>query len=166
MEITFEPFQEKHFNRFILWLKNPHVKQFWSEPEDEVELRDKYLSKFKNRGISSQIIVLDGQEVGYIQSYQACQVGGGWWPGIDSGVFGIDQFIGEPSLVGKGLGPRIIAEFVHILSTNSQVKEVIADPDPTNVRAIKAYEKVGFSSGGIIQTPNGQAMLMRLFVRS
>jgi RimJ/RimL family protein N-acetyltransferase len=166
MKITFEPFQERHFSLLVHWLKMPHVKQFWSEPEDEVELREKYLSKLRQRGISPQIILLDGKEIGYIQSYQVCEVGGGWWPGIDPGVFGIDQFIGEPLFVGKGLGPKIIWEFTQQISKDPRVNEIIADPDPSNLRAIKAYEKVGFISSGMIQTPNGQAVLMRLPVRA
>src|SRR5690349_7969058 len=101
MKITFEPFQEQHFSLLVNWLKMSHVKQFWSESEDETELKEKYLNKLSQRGINPQVILLDGKEIGYIQSYQASEVGGGWWPGIESGVFGIDQFIGEPSLIGK-----------------------------------------------------------------
>src|SRR5690348_10896451 len=103
MEISFLPFQERHIPLLILWLKMPHVKEFWSEPEDETELRKKYLELLSDRGIWPQIILLGGREVGFIQSYHACLVGGGWWPNVDPGVFGIDQFIGEADLVGKGL---------------------------------------------------------------
>jgi aminoglycoside 6'-N-acetyltransferase-1b/aminoglycoside 6'-N-acetyltransferase-2 len=165
MKITFEPFQERHFCLLLQWLKTPHVKEFWIEPEEEAELRKKYLDKLKQRGINSQIILLDDKEIGYIQSYQANEIGAGWWPDVDPGVFGVDQFIGEPSLIGKGIGPKVILEFIKLVSNDPQVKEIIADPDPINFRAIKAYEKVGFTSSGIIQTPNGQAMLMRLRVR-
>jgi aminoglycoside 6'-N-acetyltransferase len=165
MKITFEPFQEKHFPQFVRWLAVPHVKQFWSEPEDEKELREKYSHNLKNRGINAQVILLDGKEIGYIQSYEAYQIGGGWWTDAEPGTFGIDQFIGEADLVGKGLGPLIIQEFIKILSMNPNVKEIIVDPDPTNLRAIKAYEKVGFVSSGVIHTPNGPAMLMRLSVQ-
>ena len=69
MKITFEPFQEKHFPLLLEWLKTPHVKQFWSEPEDEKELREKYLNKLNQRGIDSQVILLDGRPIVYIQSY-------------------------------------------------------------------------------------------------
>ncbi len=166
MKISFQPFEEKHFPLLLRWLKEPHVKEFWSEPEDENVLKEKYLKKLVERGVFPQIIVLNDQEVGYIQSYEACSVGGGWWPDVKPGIFGIDQFIGEVNYVGKGLGPKIISKFVKMLVQNPNVKEVIANPDPSNLRAIKAYEKAGFKQSGLIQTPNGQAMLMRYFVET
>lgn len=164
MKIHFEPFHERHLSIFVAWLKAPHVKQFWTESEDEYELRNKFLVQLGQRGVKPQIMLLDGMAIGYIQSYQACQVGGGWWPDADPGIFGIDQFIGDPALIGKGVGTEIIAKFVEILSQDDRVKEIVADPDPSNSRAIKAYQKVGFIPSGVITTPNGQAMLMRLIV--
>lgn len=113
MKISFQPFEEKHFPLLLRWLKEPHVREFWSEPEDESVLREKYLKKLSQRGISPQIIM-----------------------------------------------------FVQTLVQNPKVREVIADPDPVNLRAIKAYEKAGFQKSGIMETPNGQAMLMRYIVKS
>jgi RimJ/RimL family protein N-acetyltransferase len=163
-KITFESFEERHFKQLVQWLKTPHVKEFWSEPDDEAELKEKYLSKLGDRGVNSQVILMDNRPIGYIQSYQACKVGGGWWPDANQDVFGIDQFIGDPGLVGKGLGPKIISKFIGLLSKDDRVKEIIVDPDPQNSRAIRAYEKVGFVASGIISTPNGKALLMKYFV--
>lgn len=52
-----------------------------------------------------------------------------------------------------------------ILSKNPDVKEVIVDPAPTNIRAIRAYEKAGFISSGVIDTPDGPAVLMKFSIR-
>ncbi len=160
--INFSDFNESHLLLLRKWLKEPHVAEFWQEPEDENEFREKYLSKLKNRGISSHIIQLDDIPVGYIQSYEAKSIGGGWWPDAKPGTYGIDQFIGDPQFINKGLGSMIIFRFVEILFQNSNVLEVIADPDPTNTRAIRAYEKIGFIQEGRTQTPGGDAVIVRV----
>ena len=36
----------------------------------------------------------------------------------------------------------------------------MTDPDPDNARAIRAYEKAGFSKDRLIDTPDGVALLM------
>ena len=37
---------------------------------------------------------------------------------------------------------------------------MVIDPDPTNARAIRAYEKAGYSKDRIVDTPDGPALLM------
>jgi aminoglycoside 6'-N-acetyltransferase len=37
---------------------------------------------------------------------------------------------------------------------------MVIDPSPDNPRAIRAYEKAGFEKVGMIDTPDGPALLM------
>ena len=37
---------------------------------------------------------------------------------------------------------------------------VVTDPDPTNARAIRSYEKAGFARDRLVDTPDGVALLM------
>jgi len=37
---------------------------------------------------------------------------------------------------------------------------VVVDPDPDNVRAIRAYEKAGFVRDRLVDTPDGISLLM------
>jgi len=37
---------------------------------------------------------------------------------------------------------------------------VLTDPDPTNARAIRAYERAGFRKDRMVDTPDGRALLM------
>ncbi len=160
--IEFLPLEENHIQLLRKWLKEPHVTEFWQETEDEEEFRSKFLDKLPARGVVPFIISVNSKPVGYIQYYDACKVGGGWWPDAKEGTFGVDQFIGDPELIGKGFGTEIIKNFVHNLFSQSKVKEVITDPEPKNRRAIRAYEKVGFKTVGEIKTPGGDALLMRM----
>jgi aminoglycoside 6'-N-acetyltransferase len=36
----------------------------------------------------------------------------------------------------------------------------VTDPDPGNGRAVRAYEKAGFEREGLVDTPDGPALLM------
>lgn len=160
LEIEFVPLREEHISLMLQWLKEPHVSEFWQETDNEDEFKQKFLSKLPERGVSPFIIQINSKPVGYIQHYEAKKVGGGWWPDAEDGTFGIDQFIGEASLIGQGLGTKIIAKFVDYLFQLPQVKSIITDPEPKNKRAIRAYEKAGFKPVQEIKTPGADALLM------
>jgi aminoglycoside 6'-N-acetyltransferase len=162
LEIDFTPLTAEHIPLLREWLKRPHVAEFWQEPEGETEFRDKYLSKLQERSVKPFIILVDGRPVGFIQSYEDSKVGGGWWSEEKAGVHGIDQFIGEAQLIGKGIGTNVIGCFVQALFSDHCVTEIITDPDPSNGRAIRAYENVGFRREGEITSPGGAALLLRL----
>lgn len=160
--IEFLPLKENHIPILRKWLREPHVAEFWQETENEDEFREKFLNKLPERGVSAFVILVDSKPIGYIQYYDACKVGGGWWPDAEEGTFGIDQFIGDPDMVGKGLGTEIIKRFVENIFLLSKVSQIITDPEPKNKRAIRAYEKAGFHTVGEIKTPGGDALLMRI----
>ena len=157
--IEFVPFREEHLVFLAAWLREPHVAEFWQE--DEKNLRDKFLNGLPARGVAPFVFLIEGKPSGYIQHYEACRVGGGWWPGATRGVFGIDQLLGDPTLLGRGIGTAVISRFVAELFRDPAVREIIADPAPGNVRAVRAYEKAGFVAGGVVETPGGIALLMR-----
>lgn len=161
--VRFIRFQEEHLSLLRKWLSQDHIKPFWQEPESEQDLKDKFLKKLPLRGVTSFIIEHEGNLIGYIQYYDAKKVGGGWWENENSGTFGIDLMIGEKTHVGKGLGAKIITNFISYLRTQeSNVSSIIIDPEPTNERAIKAFERAGFKRESEITTPDGKALLMRI----
>lgn len=140
-----------------------HIKSFWQESEDDQELREKFLVELPHRGVHAFIIQFASHEIGYIQYYNASKIGGGWWLNESPGTFGVDLMIGSEMHLGKGFGPRIIKEFIALIKEReSDVQSIIIDPAPTNDRAIKAFEKAGFTREREIETPGGRALLMRM----
>ena len=113
-------------------------------------------------GLRQFVAVLDGEAIGYVQSYQA--VAGhdeGWWLKVnDPGVHGIDLFLADATKLGQGLGTRLVRAFVAHLFADPRVTRVQADPSPANSRAIRCYEKAGFRRVREIVTPDGPALLM------
>jgi aminoglycoside 6'-N-acetyltransferase len=104
------------------------------------------------------IVSVDGRPFGYIQCYALST----WNQGFGehpAGTRGIDQFIGEPDLVGRGHGSQFIGRFTLELLGRGTPR-IVTDPDPANLRAIRAYEKAGFSRERLVDTTDGTALLM------
>jgi aminoglycoside 6'-N-acetyltransferase len=75
------------------------------------------------------------------------------------GTRGLDQFIGEASMLGSGHGSAFVRAFTDRLLANGTPRVVI-DPDPANAQAIRSYEKAGFRRERNVETPDGAALLM------
>lgn len=62
-------------------------------------------------------------------------------------------------MIERGHGPALIRAFVDGRLA-LETPRVVTDPDPTNTRAVRAYEKAGFRKMHMIDTPDGPALLM------
>ena len=78
---------------------------------------------------------------------------------------GIDLFIGEAELVGRGHGPTMLRQFVRdVAFPFHRIGVCVIGPSVDNVAAIRAYEKAGFRPLKKVRVP-GEAQpefLMRL----
>ena len=84
--------------------------------------------------------------------------GDGWWEEeTDPGVRGIDQSLANASQLGKGLGTKLVRALVELLFNDPEVTKIQTDPSPSNLRAIRCYEKAGFERQGTVTTPDGPA---------
>ncbi len=60
-------------------------------------------------------------------------------------AIGVDLFIGEAELVGRGYGPAMLRQFLRDVAFPFHGIDVcVIGPSVKNVSAIRAYEKVGF----------------------
>ena len=108
--------------------------------------------------LASFIVLYAGVPFAYLQSYRiaADDFSFGDRPGK---TIGIDQFIGEADMLGRGHGARFIGAFTrHLLAQGAP--RVVIDPDPENLAAIRAYEKAGFTALDIRETGDGPALIM------
>ena len=137
------------------WLETPEVMRWWGEPNEQYTLVSGDLD---HPDMDQFIVSVDDRPFAYIQCYALST----WNQGFGSqppATRGIDQFIGEPDMIGRGRGSHFIRQFVDEL-LRSGVPRVVTDPDPANVRAVRAYERAGFERSRMVDTPDGQALLM------
>jgi RimJ/RimL family protein N-acetyltransferase len=158
----FEPLREQDLPVLQSWLARPHAAEWWQPTPGVEELREDY---FGADADPTQAFVAWQGEVptGFIQSYVVVDSGEGWWPGeTDPGARGIDQFLADGARLGQGLGRAMIRAFVRKLFEDPAVTVVQTDPQPGNERAIRCYRGAGFRDTGVVDTPDGPALLMRL----
>ena len=152
----FRPVADDDLPMLGVWLERPHVAEWWDDTDDKLaEIR----AAMVDPSTQPFIVELDGRPIAYIQCYDPHLEEDHPYRDQPKGTLGIDQFIGEPELVGIGHGSRLIAAFVEGLFRRGTPR-VIIDPDPTNARAIRAYEKAGFKAFGHRTSIYGEALMM------
>jgi aminoglycoside 6'-N-acetyltransferase len=137
------------------WLAEPHVTQWWGEPDEQFGLVSGDLD---HPAMEQFIVAADGRPLGYLQCYGLTEWNTGFGP-QPSGTRGIDLFIGEADMIGRGHGSALIRAFIDgLLKTGTP--RAVTDPDPANARAVRAYEKAGFQRDRLVDTPDGRSLLM------
>jgi aminoglycoside 6'-N-acetyltransferase len=138
------------------WLGEPHVAEWWHDPEEQFalvsgDLHDPAMDQF--------IVAANDCPFAYLQCYDPTVWPEGGLGPQPNGTRGIDQFIGEPAMLDRGHGSAMIRDFVNNL-LGAGTPRVVTDPDPNNIRAVRAYEKAGFQKVGFVDTPDGSTLLM------
>ena len=152
---AFHPMSRNHLPMIRRWLETPEVVRWWGDPDEQYELVSGDLD---HPDMDQFIVAIGEQSFGFIQSYPLST----WNQSFGAqppATRGIDQFIGDPELIGRGHGSGFIRQFVEAL-LRSGIPRVVTDPDPDNGRAVRAYAKAGFQSGHVVDTPDGPALLM------
>ena len=152
---AFRPMTPADLPQVQRWLRESHVREWWGDPAEQYAL----VSGDLNEPAMDQFIVsIEGCEFGYIQCYDLTAWNSGFGP-HPQGTRGIDQFIGEPGMVGRGHGSGLTRAFADARLKDGAPR-IVTDPDPDNARAIRAYEKAGFEKVRLVDTPDGIALLM------
>jgi RimJ/RimL family protein N-acetyltransferase len=150
--LTFRPLTPDDVRLLHSWVQRPHVAQWWAEPRTLEDIERDYLPVVAGASSThAYIVLLDDAPVGFIQSYVV---------EADPAARGIDQFIADGELVGRGLGTAVVRAFVDRLFADPAVTKVLTDPSPSNERAIRCYARAGFVDQGVVDTPDGAARLM------
>src|ERR1043166_4782278 len=147
----FKPMTESDLPLFHVWLNRPHVAEWWDERTGLQDVREMYLPLLNSKSsVQCYFAQLNEAPVGFIQSYNVvAQQSSGWWlDETDPNAIGIDQFLADAENLGKGMGTEMVRQFAKLLFQDSAVTKIQTDPAPTNLRAIRCYEKAGFRRVG------------------
>lgn len=147
-EIRFRRLTEGDLDLMHRWLNTPHVMRWYSpggRTREQVE--KEYLPYIRREKPTEPYLILyRNTPVGYIQTYRVND-----WPdyarhiGVDDDTAGVDIFIGEPELIGRGLGPAAIRAFMRqVVFGSFGARACVIGPEVANKAAIRAYEKAGF----------------------
>jgi aminoglycoside 6'-N-acetyltransferase len=151
----FRPMTTDDLPQIKRWLALPHVRQWWGDPAEQYALVS---GDLEEPAMDQFIVAAEGNDFGYIQCYDLTAWNSGFGKQPD-GTRGIDLFIGAPDMVAGGHGSALIRAFVDDRLAQGAPR-IVTDPDPANALAVRAYAKAGFREAGMVDTPDGPALLM------
>lgn len=151
--ISFRPIAPADVPNLVRWQREAEVAVWWGDDDKtDDDLIAKWTGRASGTGTPYEmntrrfIIVVDGTDIGEIQAYDLRD-----YPteskeiGIPNAA-GLDIFIGEPEWRDKGVGTQAVRQFIEeVIFTIPGIQTCVIDPEPTNKRAIRSYEKAGFT---------------------
>ena len=135
------------YDALAAWLSDDRVLR-WYGGRDAPMTREEVLRKYRPRlraedPVRPCIIERTGAPVGYLQFYP---VGKASDQGLEDAEasWAVDLFLGEPSQWSQGVGSELLAALVEYLCAHAGAERIVIDPQVSNARAIRCYEKAGF----------------------
>ncbi len=122
------------------WDSEPHVRAM--DPDGdwqwESELR-------RSPAWREQLMVwVEGRPLGFLQIIDAAQEESHYWGAVDPGLRAIDLWIGDAADLRRGYGTRMMRLALERCFRDPEVVGVLVDPLPSNERACRFYESLGF----------------------
>src|SRR5262249_55812363 len=137
----------------VEWQNAAHVRTWWTDAVADVdEAAKKYGARIDGESETAiDAIVAAGRPVGFVECtplaaddeyFEAAR----WATDGGAHTVAIDYAIAAASLVGGGLGTRLLWTYIRdtVLSRFPETRFVVADPDVANVASVRACEKAGF----------------------
>ena len=158
----FEPLGLDDLPLLAAWLARPHVGRWWREPSDLAAVSRRYGPLVEETDPTEAFIVhLQDRKIGYVQRYLIAD-DPDWSQALraaldDVGDIGIDYFIGEPDLIGIGVGRRMISQFADACwIRHPSAEQITVVLQQENVASWRALEAAGFRRvwSGDIDSPD------------
>jgi aminoglycoside 6'-N-acetyltransferase len=130
--------------RLLEILREPEVARHWSEPDDDFD-RHELLAGDEADGaerVTTFVITAGGETIGWIAAWEKLH--------RDYRHAGIDLFL-TTAQQGRGYGTEAIRLVCRFLFEERGHHRITIDPAASNMRAIRAYEQVGFKRVGVMR---------------
>jgi aminoglycoside 6'-N-acetyltransferase len=156
---AFTPLREADLDLVRRWLLTAHVKRWWDDgtksPYPDAEIQE-YREAIQGKDPTYRYLAqIDARPVGMFQQYRIADS-----PdyaealALGEDAIGVDLFIGEADLIGRGHGPAMLRQFLRDIAFPFHRLDVcVIGPSVKNVAAIRAYEKIGFRPLREVQIP-------------
>lgn len=146
-ELLIRLMNDNDFEVMAKWLNDQSVLEFYEEPPSNIDMViKKYGPRVEGKHyVIPCIVEYKNEPVCYIQYYELQEDElKRYGYSANKNIYGIDQFIGETQLWGKGIGTTMILMMLNYLSKNKGASSVVLEVNKNNSRAISSYKKCGF----------------------
>lgn len=147
-KVAFRPVTADDLPMLADWLARPHWREWWGDPKTELGyIRD----MVEGRDTCQPFIFhLRGEPTGYIQVWAIglhqtpeWAADSPWLMELPADAVGVDLSIASEAHLSRGTRSFVLRVFAEELARRGHTT-IIIDPDPANVRAVRAYHKAGF----------------------
>jgi len=141
------------------WLSNKELLDYYEGRSNSFDL-EKVIKKFAPRTKGEEAVVpciieVNNKAIGYIQYY--CIEPDEYR--VEDGInlknykfpYGLDLFIGETDNWNRGIGAMVVRSLISYLFNNENADIIFIEPQTWNKRAIRCYEKSGFTPMVVIK---------------
>ncbi|MCY0096101.1 GNAT family N-acetyltransferase [Hoeflea ulvae] len=140
---TFRKVTMDDLGLLMAWQARAHVRKWWSSaPWDQQKIDDPRVARW--------IVSCGRHPFAFMQDYTVH----GWdehhFSKLPKGSRGIDQYIGDPDMLGLGHGTAFISARMRTLF-DAGAPVIATDPHPANARAIAVYTRLGFEAFGPVR---------------
>lgn len=139
--VTLEPFDlMRDAERLLRWLAQPHVAKWWGDAARAMQHARQCAPE------SHALIVVDRTAVGYLcwQEPPQEELEAADLADLPRGLMDIDILIGEPELLGQGVGSQALELLLARLRREPSVAFAGVGASASNTNAVRCYEKAGF----------------------
>jgi len=139
----------------VTWMAADHAQPWFGEEPRTAELaRQHYADELAGTSATRMWIAsLAGRQIGWVQDYPVVAYDDYAVRVQDLTAVAFDYLIGEPDLVGRGVGTQLVTTFCRevLCRDYPDAPRFVASPDVRNARSIHVLEKCGFTQGLWIQ---------------
>lgn len=147
MKIAFRSMTAEDLGVMHEWLQREHVRRWWTDRQTYEDVVGHYLPAIEGTDPTDlYFILLDERPIGFVQTYRVAD-----HPdyhrlvGVERDVAGVDLFLADHHLTGRGLGSQALVQFIRdVVFAEPTINACVADPDSENHSSIRAFEKAGF----------------------
>lgn len=138
-------FGSEHLDLLASWLRQPHVKPWYPDPQSDLEL-----AASPEEGGGCALIVLGNEPIGFIrwQLVPKAVLDDIGFPQLPDNSADVDLLIGERSAVARGMGGKVLAAMEEKLGAMDDVPLVGLTTAKDNKFAHRAFERAGYRVAG------------------
>ncbi|SMO98154.1 GNAT family N-acetyltransferase [Paracoccus laeviglucosivorans] len=153
--IGFRPVTQADLPMLGDWLRDARVSCWWRGADEQLA---GIAEDLDNPAMRQWLALRDGQPIAYAQFYPAHHWNAPHFRDLPADTIAVDCFAGPD---GFGQGGAWLDALARRLLTEASV--LVIDPEPENLRAIRAYAKAGFSGQDV--RPSEDGTMARIMTR-
>jgi aminoglycoside 6'-N-acetyltransferase len=149
--IAIRPLTREDFAGTIAWQSMPHVSRWWTDKARTVDDMESHYGKALDGTDPTRlwVVEINDRPCGFLQDYKV-----GDHPEYAlltalPDAISVDYLIGDPNLVGKGVGTRVMWTFIRdvVAPAYPAATTYFAAPDHRNIASLRMLAKLGFTQG-------------------